>query len=484
LTDVKQLCDDNIGRALDRLFDSDRGSLLTATVVAAARRFGIRFDELHNDSTTIKLCGQYKAARGRSVRGKRAPWITYGHSKDRRRDLKQLLFILTTSADGGIPVQFRCEDGNTNDSTTHLETWESLCKAAGRHDFLYVADCKLCSSHVMETIDGRGGRLVTVLPRSRSEDAYFREWIQTHTPKWETVWNRPNPRRKYGPRDIWRVYRDPIPSAEGWPIVWVFSSLLRLNQGRLRREHIERGIQEIEDLQAKLEGPRPRLKQQRDVEEKLDKILSRLKIRSYLRAWVFERKEERFRQERPGRPGPNTRYRKQIRKRFGVAYEIDEAAIAYDQNSDGAYPLLTNDRTLKPAQVLAAHKRQPAIEKRFEQAKTVHEIAPVLLKNEDRIDALFILYFLALLVQALIERQLRLGMEQDGTKELPLYPEERLCRYPTARRVFQLFSILERNTLLDTEGNVVQVFEPEFTDMQRQVLRLLGVPTSAYRLLK
>jgi len=38
--------------------------------------------------------------------------ITYGFSKDHRPDLKQLLFILTTSHDGGVPVQFRCEAGN------------------------------------------------------------------------------------------------------------------------------------------------------------------------------------------------------------------------------------------------------------------------------------------------------------------------------------------------------------------------------------
>jgi hypothetical protein len=32
--------------------------------------------------------------------------------------LKQLLFILTTDADGGVPIQFRTADGNTNNSVT------------------------------------------------------------------------------------------------------------------------------------------------------------------------------------------------------------------------------------------------------------------------------------------------------------------------------------------------------------------------------
>ena len=49
------------------------------------------------------------------------------------------------------------------------------------------------------------------------------------------------------------------------------------------------------------------------------------------------------------------------------------------------YPLVTNDRDLTAEQVLLAHKGQPTIEKRFEQLKTVHEIAPVFLKNPGRI---------------------------------------------------------------------------------------------------
>jgi len=30
------------------------------------------------------------------------------------------------------------------------------------------------------------------MPRSRQEDGEFRKWIQTHTPAWELVWDRPN----------------------------------------------------------------------------------------------------------------------------------------------------------------------------------------------------------------------------------------------------------------------------------------------------
>ena len=168
--EVPHIGDDHIGRALDRLFDADRGSLLTEVVVAAVQRFNVACGEFHNDSTTVRFCGQYAEAQGRSIRGKSAPLITYGFSKDHRPDLKQLLFVLTTSGDGGIPIQFRCEAGNASDSRSHEETWEALRRITGSSAFLYVADSKLCGGQAMDYIHDRGGRFVTVLPRSRIED--------------------------------------------------------------------------------------------------------------------------------------------------------------------------------------------------------------------------------------------------------------------------------------------------------------------------
>ncbi|MCP4899055.1 MAG: IS1634 family transposase [bacterium] len=472
--------DDGVGRALDRLFDADRAALLTDVVVAAVGAFDVVLEELHNDSTTVRFCGQYPQARGRKLRGKRAPFITYGYSKDHRPDLKQLLFVLTTSNDGGVPVQFRCEHGNASDSRTHQQTWDALCRAAGRVDFLYVADSKLCAREAMDHIDQRGGRLVCVMPCSRQEDAEFREWIQTHDPHWEPVWDRPNPRRRGGPRDRWWVFRYPLPSRESWPIIWVYSALLALHQEHRRRERIARAIQELDDFNSKLIGPRARRRSRPQVQARIEEILREHKVARYLGVELVRDEAHRFQQARRGRPGLNTRYVRKTRKFWRLLWHIDEEHIAYDRKSDGMYPLLTNNRTLTDAQALEAHKRQPTIEKRFEQTKTVFEIAPVLLKNEGRIEALFFVYFLALLVQALIERELRRAMQREGIDELPLYPEERMTRRPTAEQILRLFSLTQRHSL-QHDGVTFHIFDPELTDLQRQILALLKVPVSAYR---
>jgi len=477
---VDHVGDDAIGRALERLFDADRGTLLTEVVVAACSEFDVALDELHNDSTSVRFTGQYTEAHGRSIRGKRAPWITYGYSKDHRPDLKQMLFVLTHSSDGEVPVQFRCEDGNASDSRTHEETWDALHKAAGRSDFLYVADSKLCNREAMDYIDGQDGRFVCVMPRSRSEDREFREWVQTHDPEWEPVWDRPNPRRKGGPRNRWWVFAYPIPSQEGWPVVWVFSSLLALKQQQSRRERLARAIQDLEDFDRQLAGPRPRRKSKEQIWLRVQDILRTRKVTRYLPVTIVAHEKHLFKQAKPGRPGPKTRYVRKTRKHWRLQWSIDEDKIAYDRKSDGAYPLLSNDRSLTPAQALEAHKRQPTIEKRFEQTKTVFEIAPVLLKNEDRIEALFFLYFLVLMVQALIERELRRAMDDEHIDQLPLYPEQRPSTRPTAEQILRLFSLAERHYLA-ADGDVVHLFEPQLTTLQMEVLRLLGVPTESYR---
>jgi transposase len=477
--DIESLSDDRLGRALDRLFETDRAALLTEVVLAVAKRFAVQLKRLHNDSTSIAFCGQYREGRSVSKSGQRAPAITYGYSKDHRPDLKQLLFILTTDADGGVPVQFRTADGNTNDSITHIETWSTLRTVAGRADFLYVADSKLCSYDNLSFIDRAGGRFVTVLPRSRREDKHFRKLLQTEAPAWELVWDRPNARRRDGERDVWSVYRDPLGSAEGFSLIWVWSTLLTLRQQARRHRNIATATEALTALRRRILGARSRIRGGARIDLEVELILEQHRVRRYLKVKRVPRPEHTFKQKQRGRPGPDTEYRRVTRRRYDLQWTVDQAVIDYDKKSDGMYPLICNDRNLTAAQILEAHKGQPTIEKRFEQIKTVHEIAPVFLKNPGRIEALFTLYFLALLVQALIERELRLAMKREKIKELPIYPEQRLCKRPTTEQILRLFSLAERHTLL-RDDKPVQAFPPQLTDIQLQTLDLLGVPAKAF----
>jgi len=159
------------------------------------------------------------------------------------------------------------------------------------------------------------------------------------------------------------------------------------------------------------------------------------------------------------------------RRRFDIEWITDEEAIAYDHNSDGMYPLITNDRSLSPAEILAAHRRQPMIEKRFEQIETVHEIAPVFLKSEARIQAFFTCISSRCSFRLSLSVSCVWAMKREKIQQLPLYPEQRQCAHPTTEQILRLFSLAARNKLTK-DDKTLQTFDVEFTDLQRQVLTL------------
>ena len=79
-----------------------------------------------------------------------------------------------------------------------------------------------------------------------------------------------------------------------------------------------------------------------------------------------------------------------------------------------------------------------------------------------------------LLVESLLEREVRHAMQRSGDETLPLYPESRPCRRPTARKLIDLFEDVQRHTLVSPDGPPV-VFTTELTRLQRKVLRLLAM---------
>lgn len=472
------LNDDRAGRCLDRLFEADCVSFVLALVTHVVAKFQVRLDALHNDSTTVTFCGAYaRATQERLQRGRPTCAITWGHNKDHRPDLKQLLYILTVSEDGGVPVHFEVRSGNVTDDQTHKATWDLLCQLAGRRDFLYVADSKLATADNMAYLHQHGGRFVTVLPKTRAEDGAFRELVARGLITWRPLWDKTDAEGNL--LDRFATGSHPAQTAEGYRLLWYHSTRKAELDALARSGRIARALKELALLREKLRSPRTRYRQQAKVAEAVETILQNAGAERWIAVEVQEQSIESYHQERRGRPGKDTHYVKKVATRYDLEYRIDEGRVAEDARSDGLFPLVTNVLEMSEQEVLWAYKRQPTIEKRFEQLKTDYEVAPVYLKEVRRIQALLCLYFLALLVEALVERELRQAMEREGIATLPLYPEGRPCRCPTTRRLIDIFEIVQRHTL-HTAGREPMVLATELSPLQRKLLKLLGVPSSDY----
>ena len=474
------LNDDRVGRALDRLFDADIPALALDVAAQAVSTFDVALDELHNDSTTVTFHGDYENAdRERTLRGRLRLAVTWGHNKDHRPDLKQLLYILTVSSDGAVPVHFRVESGNATDDRSHRATWDLLCTLTGRRDFLYVADCKLATTENMAHIHNNGGRFLSVLPRTRSEDAAFRTRVVRGQVNWRPIHDRRDDDGQL--LDQFSISEPMGQSVEGYRLVWYHSRRKAELDAEARLARLERAVQRLDALRQKLGSPRTRYRLKAKVVEAVEAILQEFNVGAWITVEVMEQRTPKFRQEKRGRPGKATKYVKgEEDVRFDLKHRVDLERLTEEATCDGIFPLITNERALSELQLLLAYKQQPAIERRFEQLKTDFVVAPVYLKEASRIQALLCVYFFVLLVEALLERELRRAMAEKEIEGLPLYPEGRACRRPTARRVIDLFEDVQRHTLVSGKGPPVE-FATELTRLQRKILRLLGMANAFQR---
>lgn len=468
--------DDRVGRCLDRLFDADVASLTLAVATHAVREFNVNLDELHNDSTTVTFHGDYEdAAQESRIRGRKTLAITWGHNKDHRPDLKQLLYVLTVSRDGGVPIHFRVESGNTTDDRTHRATWDLLCRLTGRRDFLYVADCKLASAENMAYLHRKGGRFLSILPRTRSEDGVFRAALAQGRVSWRMIHEKRDEAGEIV--DRYSVAQQAMLSAEGYRLIWCHSTRKAELDASARHRQVERALLELSELRLKLSSPRTRYRQRIKVEAAAASILEARDVTRWITVEVKEKTEETFRQEQRGRPNGKTRYIKEQSTRIELTYMINHDALMAETSIDGVFPLITNETSRTDEELLLAYKRQPAIEKRFSHLKTDFEVAPVYLKNVGRIQSLLCMYFFTLLTEALLERELREAMKRSNVESIPLYPEGRACRRPTSRRVIDLFEEVQRHELI-TENQEPVVFTTKLSPLQIQILGLLDMSTA------
>jgi len=168
------LNDYRLGHILEALFAANLNRVYSAVALNALEVYTILTPWVHQDTTTIALYGAY--ADDPQTLG--APRPAYGHSKDGRDDLKQVLLRLGVSGDGGIPLRVGIRDGNRSDSVeTPLAIGE--CLALGLEGVRgIVADSKAYSRQTLGLCLEHKIDLVTLVPRTCAIRQALEAWGQ------------------------------------------------------------------------------------------------------------------------------------------------------------------------------------------------------------------------------------------------------------------------------------------------------------------
>jgi transposase len=470
--DGKYIQDDRIGRALARFYRSRHKDVFFRLALRSIKIFNLDCSRIHQDTTSVTFAGKYSGWNAKEL-------LTYGKNKDHRPDLKQLVLGMSVTADGAVPIAHQIYSGNKTDDRLHLTNHKALQKLLKRVDFIYVADCKLATDENLRKISVWHGKFVSVMPRTWKADEQFRQKVRRGDIQWKQILSRKNNRKPDSKLDRYYVARGDHQTSHGYRLHWIRSTQKAEQDAETRSRRIHRALEQLRELESKLNAYH--LKQEKDIKQQIESVLKNEQCSSLVTYELHATREYKRTYRKKGRPNKSTPSKLTWKYIYSISFGVDKDAVNIAKKTDGVFPLITNlDAETHPAKkVLEIYKFQPFLEKRHTQLKTYQEIAPVHLKNAERVVAFLHMHVMSLIVAALIERKLRLAMREKGIRFLPIYPESRPCKAPTIFDIVRLFRYVERYEV--TAGDDTIIFPAALTTTQKDVLDLLEVPVVVYQ---
>jgi transposase len=461
-----QLNDDRLGRTLERVAkstDAVQGPL----VLRAVREFELDVSQIHYDLTSIEFYGAYEqaAAEKQTSAGeqpspsegeKSAPQPTYGRAKSGRKNIKQIQAGLNVTGDGAVPVAHAVFDGNTAESTTHPDNLRRLREILPTSKLLYIADSKADSAENLWAVHDAHGNFLcggAFSPELQRRFVKHRRELKplVYFPKSQAA-IPPEERDQY---QAFELKESLIRTVAGkkqkleYRLLFVWSESKEHQEAKTRERHVAKIRLEFEAIARNLN--RYTLKDEKTILRRLEK------------AKALYAEGSLFTYELTGKEGS-----------FALQWGENAKALAEWKQLEGVFVLKTNEsaRKMPLSDTLAKYREQINVERRIGNLKGPLAVAPMFLKNPERIAGMVTILMWALMVMALMERAVRRKLK--GKPLFGLYPENRPSPSPTGVAILACFRML--CVVIVKHKHTQRRQLAELTATQRKLLQLLGIP--------
>lgn len=461
--DPAKLNDDRFGRVLERIA-AHADTIESALVLRAIHEFDVDVSQIHRDITSVELYGAYEQPLPQNRDQAQCPQPTYGHSKSGKKHVKQIQLELSVAADGGVPLLHQTLDGNTPETSTHQEHLRRLQQTLSTSNVLHIGDSKHDTQENLLNIVAAKGRFLCA--------GAFTEALQQRYLKIRDKMRRiaycPNSQASLPveQRDVYQAHEvEELLQGEvkgrrvrcRYRLIFVYSEARARQQRQTRERHVAKIRAEFEAVTRNLN--KYSLKSREAIVRRLEK------------AQLKYAEGSLFRYELAGRAGG-----------FRLTWGIDGRAQAEWEKLEGVFVLKTNlSRSSHPVvDVLEKYKGQSQVEKRFHHVKGPLSVTPLFLEKPERMAGLVCVVVWALLVMALMERQVR--RQLNGKPLCGLYPENRPSPAPTGPAILACFETVA--VVVIRNGAHVSRHLSEFTGIQIKLLSLLRVSDEHLRMFK
>ena len=467
--DLERFPEERLAKALDDLHARGLDTLMSGLAVEVIRQYALDTRFLHFDTTTLSFYGAYeREGLGAGHDGPPPPRVTFGHSKAKRPDLKQVVFGCLSTPDGGVPLLGKVLDGNCADSLAAAEFFGRVRELVrDPREVCLVADSKGWCDRTLAVVQAGGMRLLSRLPRSERlhRELMARPWAP------EAVVERPargkGPCERYeimgfdvdrditvdtgergaGGRMLTETQRIPARAIRVFSTALLKTKLATL--ARTRDREARRAQAQIRDWQDVAYACA------QDAQRAADRHISQYQAITHdLHAEIVHHlgpaKRGRGRPRR--RPEPALASAEHWRVRYHTTPVTDDVSRArlHDQASFILIRTANPGWTISDIDMIDQYRQQYHLEHGFAWLKSGADINPMFIETPHRIASMGFIYCLGLMVWNLIQRTVRAHLVATKTG-LP-YHRRKLSDNITARFLFELFPSVQTIVLTNPDG--------------------------------
>jgi transposase len=443
-----------IGRVLDRIADYGCEKLFGIIALEACRRENVEMKFGHSDTTSHSLTGDYD-----SDSDTERITVTYGHSKAKRPDLKQVVQELVTSQDGGIPFMTKVWSGNASDSVVLRERAKAIMEEFRKSSNRYlVADSKLYSEETSKTLNKIN--FITRVPSTLKLEQIFVDRALEAPHAWNSIDKGYKLQEFFV--DCYNI------DDQRWIVIYSEQAHMR-SEKTLKKEitkEDERIKKELFHLQAQ------RFSCEADAQKKLKSLSKKWRFHQVVDEQIISIK----RHAKRGRPTVEIpeNYEWQIKAQAAFIKSLADKIL--DHRSCFVLSTNVSITDLSMHEVLVGYKGQDKTEKGFAFLKSPEFFASSLfLKKPSRIDGLLMIMVLSLLVYSIAQRRLRNQLVV--LKSTLPNQINKPIQNPTMRWIFQLFEGI--NYVVVTIENVTTKIIEGVNPLRAKVIRLLSTNVQA-----
>lgn len=457
--------DHTMSRRMDLIHEFGTNRVFGALAANSVRVFGLSTRIRHHDTTSISVFGDYDFTDPPFM-------ITYGHSKDKRPDLKQFL-ISMLCVDRNIPIFGKTEDGNASDKAVNNALLTSISKYMATHGlpeetFIYVADAAVVTEDNLNEILRGENHLLTRLPATYKECSRVIEEA-VRADEWEDIGVIAETKAtRKRPAAYYRSYESSVSLyGNDFRAVVIHSSA----HDKRRHKRIDRAVEKERKELGKL---CKKINTQTfyclaDAQAAADRLV---KNGDYHTIRIDITEVPKF---APGRPTADLP-RIPVRHEYILNTQIEEDPDKLEQPrmEAGCFVLITTlpkreeEQDYSSGRVLQIYKEQYGIEKNFGFLKDPVIVNSIFLKKPERIEVLGLILLISLLLWRLIERSLRLHVE-NTRQRLPGWDGKSTTR-PTSFMMTTKFT----NIMVAKYGNTRKLVRP-LKPVQKEYLKALGL---------